>query len=90
VICQRHAPAALPSGKEPLVSIRLEAGWGTQRAWKRWQREQFPAPAGNRTPVVTLTELSRLLLTCLSSVSCSAQFLSWGEKLWTLASRSEH
>jgi len=28
-----HAPAALPPGKEPLVSIREEAGWTPEQIW---------------------------------------------------------
>jgi hypothetical protein len=30
---QLHAPAALPPGKEPLVSIGQEAGWAPEPFW---------------------------------------------------------
>jgi hypothetical protein len=46
---QLHAPAALLSGKEPLVSTGQEAVWAPEPFWRWWWREQFPAPAGNRT-----------------------------------------
>jgi hypothetical protein len=61
---QLHAPAAFPPGKEPLVPSGEEAGWAPEPFWTRWFREKFPAPAGNRTPIVQPsaihTELSRL------------------------------
>jgi hypothetical protein len=33
---QLHAPAALPSGKEPPVAIREEAVWVPQPFWTTW------------------------------------------------------
>jgi hypothetical protein len=46
---QLYNPAALHTGKEPLVPIGWEAGWDPESFWTRWWREKFPAPAGNRT-----------------------------------------
>jgi len=33
---QLHAPAALPQGKEPLVSIVQEVGWAPELVWMWW------------------------------------------------------
>jgi hypothetical protein len=50
---QLHAPAALLSGKEPLVPIGEEAGWAPEQFWTRWQiKNKIPANAWNRTPLV--------------------------------------
>jgi hypothetical protein len=46
---QFHAPAALPQGKEPLVSIGKEAGWAPEPVWMQWWRVKFPVPAGTPT-----------------------------------------
>jgi hypothetical protein len=51
---QLHAPVALPPGKEHLLPIRQGAGWAPEPFWTRWFLEKFPAPAGNRTPIVHL------------------------------------
>jgi hypothetical protein len=45
---QLHAPAALPSAKEPLIPIGWEAGWAPKPVWMRWWKK-FSAPAGTRT-----------------------------------------
>jgi hypothetical protein len=37
VSVQLHAPTALPPGKEPLVSIGLEAVWAPEPLWTRYQ-----------------------------------------------------
>jgi len=34
---QIHAPAALLSGKEPLVPIEQEAVWAPEPVWTRWR-----------------------------------------------------
>jgi hypothetical protein len=49
---QLHAPAALPSGKEPPVPMEQEAGWAPEPAWTLWSKEKCLSPAGNRTPAV--------------------------------------
>jgi hypothetical protein len=36
---QFHAPAALPSWKEPPVPIGKEAGWAPEPVWATWRRE---------------------------------------------------
>jgi hypothetical protein len=41
---QFHAPAALPPGKKPLVSIVKEAGWAPEPVWTRWLGEKLRAP----------------------------------------------
>jgi hypothetical protein len=33
---QLHAPAALPPGKEPLVTIGYDAGWALEPVWTWW------------------------------------------------------
>jgi hypothetical protein len=38
---QLHAPAALPPGKEPTVSIVQEAGWAPELVWTMWIWEHF-------------------------------------------------
>jgi hypothetical protein len=55
--------AGLPSRKEPAVAIGQKAGWPIEAVAKI----KFPAPTGNRTPLLQLvgtilTELFRLLL----------------------------
>jgi hypothetical protein len=36
---QLHAPAALPPGKEPPLSIGQKAGWAPEPVWTTWRRE---------------------------------------------------
>jgi hypothetical protein len=40
----------LYSQERALVPIEQEAGWVPEQVWKRWWGENFPAPAGTRTP----------------------------------------
>jgi len=50
---QLHAPAALPSGKEPAVPIQYEAWWAPEPVWTRCRKiPSLPPPAGNRTPII--------------------------------------
>jgi hypothetical protein len=37
---QFHAPATLPPGKEPPVTIGYEAGWAPEPVWTLWRREK--------------------------------------------------
>jgi hypothetical protein len=57
-----HAPAALPSEKEPPVPIGWEVGWVSEPFWTPWCREKFPATTGNRRLVIFLNETLMLLL----------------------------
>jgi hypothetical protein len=43
-----HAPAALPSPKEPMVPIGCEVSWAIEPVWMMWRRGLL-APTGNRT-----------------------------------------
>jgi len=45
---QLHAPATSLLGKEPPVPIQKETGWAPEAVWTWWQREKFPALAGNQ------------------------------------------
>jgi hypothetical protein len=65
---QLQAPAALLPEKEPLVPIRLEAGWAQEPVWTLWWREKnFQILPGLEPPITKpaaqryTTELSRLL-----------------------------
>jgi len=40
-----------PTGKLP-VPTGQEAGWAPEPVLKRWRREKFRYPAGNRWPVI--------------------------------------
>jgi hypothetical protein len=77
VVIQSHA---LPPGKEFPVPIGQEARRAPEPVWKRWRREKFPAPTGNRTPdrpahkpVAIPTELHQPSFPC---VSCYTHFYS--------------
>jgi hypothetical protein len=48
---QLHNPAALPSRKEPPVSIGEEAGCAPESVWTLWRREKS-FTTGNRTRTV--------------------------------------
>jgi hypothetical protein len=53
--------SALPLGKEPLISIGLEAGWTQELLWTLWRREKS-CTVGNGTPTIQpiaiLTDIS--------------------------------
>jgi len=56
---QRHAPAALPPGKDP-VPIVYEAGWAPGSVWMDAEKLAPPPPPGFDPRIVPLpTELSR-------------------------------
>jgi hypothetical protein len=38
---QLHAPAALPPGKVPPVSIGYKAGWAPEPIWTLWRRAKL-------------------------------------------------
>jgi hypothetical protein len=50
--------ATLPPGKEPPVPVGYEAGWAPEPVWTRHRREKFPAPVGNRTPIIISSRAS--------------------------------
>jgi len=37
---QLHAPAALPSGKEPVATIGYESVWAPEPFWTWWWKEK--------------------------------------------------
>jgi hypothetical protein len=47
VIGQLHAPAALPPGKEPPVSIEYEDGWASEPVWTLRRKYKSLSLAGN-------------------------------------------
>jgi hypothetical protein len=49
---QLHAPAALASAKEPLVSIEYEARWAPESVWTLWGREKSLSLDRNRASAV--------------------------------------
>jgi len=40
---QLDAPAVLPPGKELLIPIGYETGWGPETVWMQWQRQKIPS-----------------------------------------------
>jgi len=53
VSSQLHFPAALPPGKQPLLSIGQEARWAPESVWMRWEsKNSIIAPAENWIPIV--------------------------------------
>jgi len=46
--------SALTSEKDQTVPIGQEGGWNLEPFWMRWRKDEVPAPAGNRSPVVQL------------------------------------
>jgi hypothetical protein len=50
-VVKLHAPAALPSKKEPRVPIGEEARWAPQPVWTLWGREKSYT-VGNRTRAI--------------------------------------
>jgi hypothetical protein len=50
---QLHAPAALPPGKDPTISIASEAGWPPQPIWALWRSKNLlPYRDSNSEPLV--------------------------------------
>jgi hypothetical protein len=57
---QLHAPAALPPGKQPPVSIGYEAEWAPEPVWTTWRKEiSLPYRDSNSDPSVVQLEVSR-------------------------------
>jgi hypothetical protein len=46
----RHAPAALPQGKEPLVPIGQEAGWAQEPVLDAVVNRKIPSPYRDKNP----------------------------------------
>jgi hypothetical protein len=63
VSSEHHAPATLPPGKYPAVTIGEEAEWDSEAVWTRWKREKSLSLSGiepcrpARNLVTILTEL---------------------------------
>jgi len=71
-----HALAALPPGEESQVPIGWEAGWAPEPVWRRCRREEFRAPAGNRTPIVQHVAVMALYFAvCFTNILCHFKFL---------------
>jgi hypothetical protein len=49
VIGKLHAPAALPSGRTPVL-INHEPGWAPETVWTFWKREKSHAFTGIQSP----------------------------------------
>jgi hypothetical protein len=49
---RQHAPDALTPGEEPPLPTGYEVGWTPEPVWTRCRRGKFPAPVGNRTPII--------------------------------------
>jgi hypothetical protein len=64
-----HATAALPLGKEPLVTIGEEAGWAPELVWMGWKGEKFPVLDRNQTQVMQIINIiifpSKFLIVCM-------------------------
>jgi hypothetical protein len=57
---QLHAPAVLPTGKEPLVPIGQEVGWTSEPVWTIWRKENSsPYWDSNSDPSVVQPVASR-------------------------------
>jgi hypothetical protein len=80
---QLHAPAALPSGNEPLIPIGQEAGWAPESVWTQWGREKFP---GFKPLIIQpiaqhyTTELSQLLVLQMCDLCMINVNRVWNEK----------
>jgi len=60
-------PWRFTPGENPTAPIGSETGWAPEPPWMRWQREETPAPAEYRTPVVQLVTQSLYWLSYRSS-----------------------
>jgi hypothetical protein len=49
---QLHAPAALPLGMEPPVTVGKEGGWALPQSQTGWCKEKSLSPARNQTLAV--------------------------------------
>jgi hypothetical protein len=49
-----HAPATLPSGKKPQLSVGERAGWASDSVWMLWSKEKSIVPDRNQTPAAQL------------------------------------
>jgi hypothetical protein len=49
---QLHSSAALPPGKEPLLSSGNEAGWAPEPVWTWFWRKKIPSPCRDSNPPI--------------------------------------